>query len=87
MTQPLIGPSRPAPRVHARQTSLPAAPALSGTDHITTIGLKRAAFGVARRTVKIKINQYSIMVPDYDIYMSSAFFLAQLVPISLVIVC
>ncbi len=65
----------------------PATPALSGNDHIMTIVVKQAAFGVTRRMVKIKINQYSTMMPDYDIYMSSAFFLAQLVLISLVIVC
>ncbi len=38
-----------------------------------TIAVKQAAFGVAHRTVKIKINSYSTMVPNYDIYVSFMF--------------
>ncbi len=69
------------------QTCLPAALALSGNDRMMTIAIKRAAFGVGHRTVKLKINSYSTTVPDCDIYLSFAFFFAQLVPMSLVIVC
>ncbi len=65
----------------------PATPALSGNDSIMTIAVKRATFGVAHRTVKLKINSYSTMVPDHDIYVSFAFFLAQFVLISLLIGC
>ncbi|SJL13318.1 uncharacterized protein ARMOST_16758 [Armillaria ostoyae] len=43
-------------------------PAPSGNDHITTIGVKRAAFGAAGRKVKIKINAFSTTVPDCEIY-------------------
>ncbi len=80
-------PSRPATRVHERQTRLPATPARSGNDRIMAIAVKRAAFGVTHRTVKLKINPYSTTVPNCDIDMSFAFFLAQLVLISLAIVC
>ncbi|PBK62321.1 hypothetical protein ARMSODRAFT_1024928 [Armillaria solidipes] len=55
-------------RVHVRQTCLPATLALSGNDRIMTIAVKRAALGVARWTVNIKINSYSTTVPDCDIY-------------------
>ncbi len=43
---------------HARLTRLPVAPALCGRNHIMTIAVKRAAFGVAHKTVKIKIIFY-----------------------------
>ncbi|PBK91283.1 hypothetical protein ARMGADRAFT_1082093 [Armillaria gallica] len=66
-------------------THLPATPALSGNDRIMTIVVKGVTFGVAHRTVKLKINSYSTTVPDCDIYVSFAFFLLQLVLISLVI--
>ncbi|KAK0421940.1 argonaute-like protein [Armillaria borealis] len=55
-------------RVRAPQTHLPVGPAPSGNDHITTIGVKRAAFSATGRKVKIMINAFSTTVPDCEIY-------------------
>ncbi|KAK0229725.1 argonaute-like protein [Armillaria nabsnona] len=55
-------------RVRAPQTRLSVGPVPSGNDHITTIGVKRTAFGAAGRKVKIIINAFPTTVPDCEIY-------------------
>ncbi|PBK62366.1 argonaute-like protein [Armillaria solidipes] len=65
---PAIRGLRGGARVRAPQTRLPVGPAPSGNDHITTIGVKRAAFGAVGRKVKIMINAFSTTVPDCEIY-------------------
>ncbi|KAG7445462.1 argonaute-like protein [Guyanagaster necrorhizus] len=43
-------------------------PALNSGDHITTVGVKRSAFGATGRLVKIKINAFPTTVPECTIY-------------------
>ncbi|KAK0184437.1 argonaute-like protein [Armillaria mellea] len=65
---PAIRGLRGGARVRASQALLPVGPASRGNDHITTTGVKRAAFGVVGRKVKIMINAFPTTVPDCEIY-------------------
>ncbi|KAK0224342.1 argonaute-like protein, partial [Armillaria fumosa] len=65
---PTIRGLRGGARVRAPLTRLPVGPASSGNDHITTIGVKRAAFGVSGRKIKVMVNAFPTTVPDCEIY-------------------
>lgn len=65
---PAIRGLRGGARFRGPPTRLPVGPASSGNDHITTIGVKRAAFGVSGRKIKVMVNAFPTTVPDCEIY-------------------
>ncbi len=75
---PAIRGLRGGARVRAHQTRLPVGPAPSGNDHITTIGVKRTAFGAAGRKVKIISMRFLLLclIVKYTSTMVSIAFIA-----------